>query len=122
MIDWTLARQVARGVAALPPAGDPAPFERVADPAAESEALVSAYTGLVAAAPVPPPEPVGRPAWIEANLRSLETVLEPAAQRLAGGLGPGGGAVGALLAIEAGAGSGVLPRGVLGPDGVPGPP
>jgi coenzyme F420 biosynthesis associated uncharacterized protein len=114
MIDWTLARQVARGVAGLQPAGDPAPFERVADPAAESEALVSAYTGLVAAAPVPPPEPVGRPAWIEANLRSLETVLEPAAQRLAGGLGPVGGAVGALLAIEAGAISGFLAGRVLG--------
>ena len=31
----------------LQPAGDPAPFEQLAGPAAESERLVSAYTGLV---------------------------------------------------------------------------
>jgi hypothetical protein len=33
VIDWTLASQVARGVARLQPAGDPAPFERLEGPA-----------------------------------------------------------------------------------------
>ena len=60
MIDWKLAGTVARGVANLQPAGDPAPFEQLAEPAAEAERLVSAYTGLVAAQPVPAAEPVDR--------------------------------------------------------------
>ena len=49
VIDWNLAGTVARGIAGLQPAGDPEPFMAVEGPAAESEALVSAYTGLVAA-------------------------------------------------------------------------
>ena len=46
VIDWTLASQVARGVARLQPAGDRAPFEALAGPSEESERLVGAYTGL----------------------------------------------------------------------------
>jgi hypothetical protein len=34
VIDWTLAGQVARGVAGLQPAGDPGPFEALSAPAA----------------------------------------------------------------------------------------
>ena len=49
MIDWSLAGQVARGIANLQPAGDPTPFQQLSGPAAESERLVSAYTGLKAA-------------------------------------------------------------------------
>ena len=60
VIDWTLASQVARGVSRLQPAGDPAPFEALAGPSEESERLVSAYTGLVPAAPIPVAEAVGR--------------------------------------------------------------
>ncbi|HEY7075434.1 MAG TPA: zinc-dependent metalloprotease [Solirubrobacteraceae bacterium] len=114
MIDWSLAGSVARGVAGLQPAGDPKPFERLSSPAAEAERLVSAYTGLVAAAPVPAPEAIDRPGWIEANLRSMGTVLDPVADRVAKGMGPLGGAVGALLALEAGAISGFLAARVLG--------
>src|ERR687886_74259 len=114
MIDWSLAGSVARGVAGLQPAGDPAPFARLDGAAAESERLVSAYTGLVAAAPVPAPEAIDRPGWIEANLRSMGTVLDPVADRVAKGMGPLGGAVGALLALEAGAISGFLAARVLG--------
>ena len=114
VIDWTLASQVARGVAGLQPSGDPAPFEQLSAAAAESERLVSAYTGLVPAAPLPAPEAVGRPEWIEANLRSLGGVLDPVAGRLGSRLGPVGGATGALLAVEAGAISGFLAGRVLG--------
>jgi coenzyme F420 biosynthesis associated uncharacterized protein len=113
VIDWKLAGQVARGIAGLQPAGDPAPFEQLAAPAAESERLVGAYTGLAAPA-LPAPEVVGRPEWIDANLRSLGAVLDPVAERIAGRLGPLGGAAGALLAIEAGAISGFLGGRVLG--------
>ena len=60
VIDWNLAGTVARGVANLQPAGDPAPFEQLAGPAEEAERLVSAYTGLVPAQPVPVAEPVDR--------------------------------------------------------------
>ena len=112
MIDWSLAAQVARGVARLQPTGDPVPFQALAAPAAESERLVSAYTGLVPSAPLPVAEAVGRDEWIDANLASLRGVLDPVAGKLAGGAGPLGGVIGtaggALLAAEAGAISGFL--------------
>jgi coenzyme F420 biosynthesis associated uncharacterized protein len=114
VIDWSLAGQVARGIANLQPAGDPAPFERLAEPAAESERLVGEYTGLTALTPLPAPEAVGRAEWIDANLRALGGVLDPVADRVGGRLGPLGSAAGALLAIEAGAISGFLGGRVLG--------
>jgi coenzyme F420 biosynthesis associated uncharacterized protein len=114
VIDWNLAGQVARGIAGLQPAGDPAPFEKLTAPAAESERLVSAYTGLVPSTPLPVAEPVGRSEWIDANLASLGGVLDPVAGRIGAKLGPLGGAAGALLGLEAGAVSGFLAGRVLG--------
>jgi coenzyme F420 biosynthesis associated uncharacterized protein len=114
MIDWTLAGQVARRIAGLQPSGNPAPFERLSAPAAEAERLVSAYTGLAAAQPVPVAEAVDRPAWIDANLGSMGAVLDPVASRVAVGLGPLGRGAGAVLALEAGAISGFLAGRVLG--------
>ena len=114
MIDWKLAGTVARGVANLQPAGDPAPFEQLAGPAEEAERLVSAYTRLVPVKPVPVAEAVDRAGWIEANLAGLATVLEPAAARIAGNAGPLGSLAGGVLAVEAGAVSGFLAGRVLG--------
>jgi uncharacterized protein (DUF2342 family) len=114
VIDWKLAGTVARGVANMQPAGNPAPYEQLAEPAAEAERLVSAYTGLVAAHAVPAAEPVDRSAWIDANLASLQTVLDPVATRLAGKAGPLGAVAGGVLALEAGAVSGFLAGRVLG--------
>ena len=114
MIDWNLAGTVARGVANLQPAGDPAPFEQLAGPAEEAERLVSAYTKLVPAQPVPVAEPIDRAGWIDANLKGLAGVLEPAAQRIAGNAGPLGTLAGGVVAIEAGAVSGFLAGRVLG--------
>jgi len=118
MIDWRLAASVANGVAGLqppPPAGE---FELVAGPTEESARLVSAYTGLVAADPIPHPEPVDRKAWIESNHASLRLVLDPVTERLGSGFGALGGSVsaatGALLALEVGAISGLLAQRVLG--------
>jgi len=113
MIDWSLAGTVARGVAGLTPAGDPAPFEELAGPSSESERLVSSYTGLSAAS-LPVAEAVGRDEWVEANLRSMRGVLDPAAARVGGNIPLLSGAVGGLLAIEAGAISGFLAGRVLG--------
>jgi coenzyme F420 biosynthesis associated uncharacterized protein len=114
VIDWSLAQQVARGIAGLQPAGDRAPFEQLSAPAAESERLVTAYTGLAALTPLPVAEAVDRDAWIDANLRSLGGVLDPMSDRLGSRLGPFGGAAGALLGLEAGAISGFLGGRVLG--------
>jgi coenzyme F420 biosynthesis associated uncharacterized protein len=114
VIDWSLARQVARGLAGLQPAGDRAPFEQLSAPSAESERLVTSYTGLEALTPLPVAEAVDRDAWIDANLRSLGGVLDPVADRLGARLGPLGGAAGALLGLEAGAVSGFLGGRVLG--------
>jgi coenzyme F420 biosynthesis associated uncharacterized protein len=113
MIDWSLAGTVARGVAGLSPAGDPTPFQALEGPAAESERLVSAYTGLTASA-LPTAEAVGRDGWVDANLRSMRGVLDPAAERVGGRIPLLSGAVGGLLAIEAGAISGFLASRVLG--------
>jgi coenzyme F420 biosynthesis associated uncharacterized protein len=113
VIDWSLAGQVARGIANLQPAGDPTPFADLSGPAAESERLVSAYTGLTAES-LPVAESVDRPEWIEANLRGLGGVLDPVADRMGAKLGPIGGAASALLAVEAGAISGFLGGRVLG--------
>ena len=114
MIDWKLAGTVARGVANLQPAGNPEPFEQLAEPAAEAERLVSAYTGLVAAQPVPVAEAVERQGWIDANLVSLKTVLEPTTERIGSKLGPLGVLAGGVMAVEAGAISGFLAGRVLG--------
>jgi coenzyme F420 biosynthesis associated uncharacterized protein len=114
VIDWSLAGQVARGIANLQPSGDPMPYQDLSGPAAESETLVSEYTGLVSAAALPRAEPVGRAEWIDANLESLGGVLDPVADRVGGRLGPLGGAAGALLGLEAGAISGFLGGRVLG--------
>jgi coenzyme F420 biosynthesis associated uncharacterized protein len=114
MIDWSLATQIARGVSGLQPGGDPRPYEAVNGPAAESERLVSAYTGLTADGPLPAPEAIDRAGWIDANLGSLRGVLDPAVERASARLGILGGAAGAVLAVEAGALSGFLAGRVLG--------
>jgi len=114
VIDWKLAGTVARGVANLQPAGNPEPFQDLAASSAEAERLVSAYTGLVAAQPVPVAEAVERGGWIDANLKSLETVLEPAVARVGGKFGPLSTIAGGVMAIEAGAISGFLAGRVLG--------
>jgi coenzyme F420 biosynthesis associated uncharacterized protein len=119
MVDWQLAAKVAEGVAALQPSGDPDPFRALVRPADEAEALVSGYTGLTPlAGALPVAESIDRAAWIEANLRSMRGVLDPAAAKAAermGSLGSVvGGAAGAVLAVEAGAISGFLAGRVLG--------
>jgi coenzyme F420 biosynthesis associated uncharacterized protein len=121
MIDWRLAGVVAQGVAATGPAVPAhatARFEAVAGPAEESRRLVSAYTGLEPASSLPPAEAVDRSAWIEAALGGMRTLLEPVLARTGENLGALGLPLraigGTLIALEAGAISGVLAQRVLG--------
>jgi coenzyme F420 biosynthesis associated uncharacterized protein len=120
MIDWSLARQIARFAAGA--GAGAAPLE--ADfPAlvAEHEAHLRDYTGLELAAPVPAPEEVSRVEWSEINLESLASLLEPVTQRLLKrleGAGPFAAPLravtGATLAAESGLVVGYMSQRVLG--------
>jgi coenzyme F420 biosynthesis associated uncharacterized protein len=122
VIDWRLADTIAKAVASAAPS----PSGPVGDLAAEVESFagesaerVAAYTGLAGAADVPAPETVDRSGWATTNLASMRSVLDPVADRLAGGgSGPLGGIAramsGTLLAVEVGVLSGFLAARVLG--------
>jgi len=118
VVDWNLARRVAQGVALTQATPDATPFERLAEPAAESERVVRAYTGLEPLHALPPAEALARPAWIDANVTSLRAVMDPATQKMGEGLGtlkgPVGVAAGVVLAVEVGVISGFLATRVLG--------
>jgi coenzyme F420 biosynthesis associated uncharacterized protein len=119
MVDWSLARQVARLAAG---SGDEGPPQ--ADVAAlclEMETHVAAYTGLAPGGPVPTPEVVGRGEWAALNLDSLAQLLDPVAARLDRRLefaGPLAGALkagaAATVAAEAGLVIGYIAQRVLG--------
>jgi coenzyme F420 biosynthesis associated uncharacterized protein len=117
MVDWSLSRRLAVTLAGEGPATARRPAE-LADAAAEAERLVAAYSGLRAGGPLPSPELVDRNAWIDANLRSLPAVLEPAFEHLGEGTGPLApalrGAAGVLVAAEVGVLLGYAGRRVLG--------
>jgi coenzyme F420 biosynthesis associated uncharacterized protein len=119
MVDWSLARQVARLAA-----GEDQPADLGMDLAAvcgELEGHVAGYTGLVPATPVPGPELLSRPEWAAMNLDTLGPLLDPVAERLDARLGFAGPLAGALrigasatLAAEAGLVMGYISRRVLG--------
>ena len=80
MVDWSLARQVARLAAG---SGE----QRGEDPdmaavSAEMEKHVAEYTRLEPATPVPGPELLSREEWARVNLETLSGLLEPVAERL----------------------------------------
>jgi len=116
MIDWSLARRIARGIAGEPPAvrlpGD------LAVMATDAEKRVVAYTGLKPASILPAPEAVDRSLWAEINLNGMRQILDPVADKLAPNAGPLSvpirNAAGALLAAEVGGLTGMLSQRVLG--------
>lgn len=119
MVDWSLARQIARFAAGGTPPGDLGP--ELAGLAAEAEGHVGAYTGLALREPMPVPEAVDRATWADANLDTLSSLLDPVAERLDGRLGSAGPLAGALravtgatLAAEAGLAVGYIAQRVLG--------
>jgi coenzyme F420 biosynthesis associated uncharacterized protein len=119
MVDWSLARQVARLAAGSGERGGPDPD--VASLCAEMEEHVAAYTSLRPESAVPAPELVGREAWSALNIDSLAAMIDPVAARLerrlefAGPLaGPLQAGATATLAAEVGLVMGYVATRVLG--------
>jgi coenzyme F420 biosynthesis associated uncharacterized protein len=119
MVDWSLARQVARFAARSddePDVGlDLAAFTREIEPA------VIAHARLEPTDPLPRAEIVGRATWAEANLDSLATLLDPVSGRLEDRLAAAGPFAAALklgtgvtLAAEVGLVTGYMSQRVLG--------
>jgi coenzyme F420 biosynthesis associated uncharacterized protein len=120
MVDWTLARQIARFAAGngSAPKLDSPDFE--ARVAATSPRLID-YTGLVPVGSMPPPEAVGRGDWAEVNVAAMADMLQPVTDRLGKrfvGAGPFAGplqvATGATVAAEIGLVVGYMAQRVLG--------
>jgi coenzyme F420 biosynthesis associated uncharacterized protein len=119
MVDWSLARQVARLAAgADEPAGQVPDLRALCS---EMETHVASYTGLTLVAPAPEPEAVTRAEWTAVNLDALSRLLDPVAERLDARLefaGPLAGVLrtgaSATLAAEAGLVMGYVSQRVLG--------
>ena len=119
MVEWSLARRVARLAA-----GDDRRVELDVDlraVCAEMEPHVAACTGLSLAAPAPPAELVSRAGWAAMNLTTFEPLLDPVMERLERRLdaaGPFAGAikvaVGSTVAAEAGLVMGYVSQRILG--------
>jgi coenzyme F420 biosynthesis associated uncharacterized protein len=119
MVDWGMARRVARLAARS---------DHVADPgvdltalAREFEPRVAAYTLLTPSEPIPLPELVSREGWAEANLAAMAELMGPVEERMedrfasAGRLaGPLRSAAGLALAAELGVVVGYMSQRVLG--------
>ncbi len=118
MVDWSLARQVARLASGSVEQG---PDPDVVTVSAEMEEHVAAYTRLRPATPVPVAELVSREEWTSINLETLSGLLDPVAERLERRMefaGPLAGALkagaSATLAAEAGLVMGYLSQRVIG--------
>jgi coenzyme F420 biosynthesis associated uncharacterized protein len=101
MVDWTLARQVARfaaGSASAPTLDEPDFEGRVA----ATRQVLTDYTGLEPTEPIPAPEAVSRGDWAEVNVGTMADMLDPVTQRL-GNRFTGSGAFAGPLRIAAGA-------------------
>jgi coenzyme F420 biosynthesis associated uncharacterized protein len=120
MVDWTLARQVARfaaGSGSAPALEAPGFDARVA----ATLPVLSEYTGLVAVEPIPAPETVSRGDWAEVNVGTMADMLDPVTERLGKrftGSGSFAGplriATGATVAAEIGLVVGYMSQRVLG--------
>ncbi|HUO71894.1 MAG TPA: zinc-dependent metalloprotease [Solirubrobacteraceae bacterium] len=116
MIDWIIAERIAVFVAGT---GDAEPPKvDLAALAAESEARVTAYTGLKPARPLPEPEGISRKEWVASNVSAMRLLLDPVLARAGEGLGPLKPAVqigfGLVLSTEVGVVLGYLGQRVLG--------
>jgi coenzyme F420 biosynthesis associated uncharacterized protein len=116
VIDWIVAERIATLIAGS--GEDPPPSADLAALAAVSQERVVAYTGLEPARALPPPEGVGRGEWVQSNIASMRTLLDPVLERAANGLGPLRPAVQTLLlgafSLEVGVVLGYLAQRVLG--------
>jgi len=87
LIDWSVAERTARSLAPAPPQVSPAEaVAAVAElhrAAERSAALVAELTGLTEPPVTADTVVVDRPGWIEANVASMSTVMDPLTERLA---------------------------------------
>ena len=116
MIDWFIAEQIATFVAGT---GDErVPTIDLAPLAVEAQERVVAYTGLTPAAPLPPPEGIGRREWVASNVATMRVLLDPVLKRAGKNLGPLRPALqigmGFVLSAEIGVVLGYLGQRVLG--------
>jgi coenzyme F420 biosynthesis associated uncharacterized protein len=119
MVDWSLARQIARFAAG---GDDRSRLDFDFDAASElALSQVSAYSGLELAGAPPPVHEVARSEWVEINLDSVAELLDPVGERLDGRLGGAGplagalrAATGATLSAEVGLVLGYMSQRVLG--------
>ena len=103
MVDWSLARQIARFAAG---GGDNERLTFNFDEASERAlGQVSAYSGLELTGPAPPVHEVQRAEWADANLAALSDLLDPVGERLDDRLGRAGALAGALKAATGATGS-----------------
>ncbi|MEA2274700.1 MAG: hypothetical protein QOI98_3408, partial [Solirubrobacteraceae bacterium] len=122
MVDWSLARQIARFAAGGGGTAEPAMrATELGTLVGDAEGHLREYTRLSLTDPIPAPEPVSRAEWADVNLDSLAALLEPVSTRLSdrlGSTGPFAGPLravtGATLAAEAGLVIGYMSQRVLG--------
>src|SRR3954447_8274501 len=82
MVDWSLARQLARLAANAGSAPPPLPDADFPQLVAQAEQHLREYTGLTPVNGIPAPETVGRAEWAEVNVESLGGLLDPVTDRL----------------------------------------
>ncbi len=117
MIDWDVARRVARMTAGDVPSPVKLPGDLSAI-AADAQRRVTEYSEISPAQALPEPESVDREEWVALNLASMAPLLEPVTERVGSGLGPLAGPVragmGMVMAAQVGALTGYLSQRVLG--------
>jgi coenzyme F420 biosynthesis associated uncharacterized protein len=115
VIDWGLAERVG-GFVAGEPAGGTALAGDLDALTADAVARVTAYTGMTPARAIPPPEAIGRRAWLSANLTTMRTLMAPLDEKLQqqSTAAPLRAVGGVLLGAEVGALVGYLGQRVLG--------
>lgn len=86
VIDWIVAEWIAVRIAGEGPG--PPPVVDLAPIAQDAERRIVAYTGLVPAGPLPPPEGVSRREWVASNVVSTRALIEPMLERITERLGP----------------------------------
>jgi coenzyme F420 biosynthesis associated uncharacterized protein len=116
-IDWNVAQRVGEMLSGGSPYVSPG-SGGVQSLAEDFAARVSAYTGLPLTGGIPAIESIDRPRWIEANIATMQPLLDPLTQRLGKGSGPLAPALRSttqlLLGAQVGAVTGVLSQRVLG--------
>jgi uncharacterized protein (DUF2342 family) len=117
VIDWGTAQRIGELIAGSPPFGG-VRAASVEPLAREFAGRVSSYSGLETPGELPALELVDRPAWIAANLKSMQPMLAPLTESMGAGKGPFAGplrsASGLLMGVQVGALAGMLSQRVLG--------